>query len=616
MQDLESTFARIGNRLTSAAAAVELVKPGHSVFIGTACATPFSLVEALERRKPTPPDVELFYFLTSGLEPLWVERPSVYNHRCFFVGSDERAMVRRGQAEYVPISLTQIPYLTENGRIRTDVAFVQVSPPDAHGFVSLGISVDVASSILRHAKAIVAEINPAMPRTLGATFLHIDRVDRFVRTDRPLVEYAHEPVDAIAERIARYVAEIIDDGTTLHVDLGRIPNETLKHLRHRRDLGIHSNLITDPVLDLVEQGVITGRQKTLHPGKIVTSFAIGSRRLYDFLDDNALFEFRPIEYVADPEVVARNYKMASLTQAFVIDLTGQVCADQFQGEFYSGVSTQPEFHRGAALARGGKPIVCLRSTTDDGKESRIRPCLLAGEGVTLARQDVHYVVTEFGIAYLFGKSVRERATALIEIAHPDFRESLLEEAKRQALIPVAHSLAAAREYPVEEERTVTLKAGAKVMLRPAHGADVHAMQLMFHRMSSEDVYMRFFRRPSALSYEEAQRLCNVDFEKDVAFVAVSGPRENEELVGTGAYFLNPSSNLAEVAYMIVPEWQGTGLGSALQDRLKEFAVAHGVRGFVAELLQTNNAMLSLAKRLGKIEVSSEDDTYHVTAIFA
>ena len=406
--------------------------------------------------------------------------------------------------------------------------------------------------------SVPAQINPRMPRTLGDTFLHVDRIDRFVSVERPLVEYVHQPADAVAERIARYVAEIIEDGATLHVDLGRIPNETLKHLHTRRNLGIHSNVITDPILDLIEQGVITGRHKTLHPGKIVTSFCIGSRRLYEFLHDNALFEFRPIEYVADPQVVAQNYKMASLTQALVIDLTGEVCADQFHGEYYSGVSTQLDFHRGAARSLEGKPIVCLESTTDDGQESRIRPSLLVGEGVTLARPDVHYVVTEFGIAYLFGKSVRERALSLIEIAHPNFRESLLEESKRQSLVPTAHRLGGGRGYLVEEERVVPLKSGSKVMLRPARGSDVQSMQVMFHRMSVEDVYMRFFRSVSALSYEEAQRLCNVDFEKDVAFVAVVGPRENEEIVGTGAYFLNPSTNLAEVAYMIVPEWQGSG----------------------------------------------------------
>src|SRR5262249_41690795 len=223
---------------------------------------------------------------------------------------------------------------------------------------------------------------------------------------------------------------------------------------------------------------------------------------------------------------------------------------------------QPDFHRGAAASRGGKPIVCLASTTDDGRESRIRPSLLIGEGVTLARSDVHYVVTEFGLAYLFGKSVRERALALIEIAHPDFRESLLEEAKRQSLVPTAHRLGGGRSYLVEEERVIPLKSGREVMVRPARGSDVQSMQVMFHHMSSKDIHMRFFRSVSALSYEEAQRLCNVDFEHDVAFVAVVGPRENEEIVGTGAYFLNPSTNLAEIAYMVVPEWQGSGLGAA------------------------------------------------------
>jgi RimJ/RimL family protein N-acetyltransferase len=283
---------------------------------------------------------------------------------------------------------------------------------------------------------------------------------------------------------------------------------------------------------------------------------------------------------------------------------------------FVGTACATPFTLGAAASRGGKPIVCLGPTTDEGKESCIRPSLLAGEGVTLARPDVHYVVTEFGIAYLFGKSVRERALALIEIAHPDFRESLLEEAKRQSLVSTAHRLGGGRGYLVEEERVIPHKSGCNVMLRPARGSDVQSMQVMFHRMSSEDVYMRFFRSISALSYEEAQRLCNVDFDKDVAFVAVVGPRKSEEIVGTGAYFLNPSTNLAEVAYIIVPACQRSGLGTALQQRLKEFAVDRGVRGFVAELLQANRAMLNLAKRLGNIEIKTVDDEYHITSIFA
>lgn len=602
-------------KLTTAEQAVGLVKPGNRVFVGTACASPRKLVAALEARRPTPPDVELVHFLTSGLSDLWVTGTSRFRHRCFFVGSDVRKLVQEGQAEYVPISLSQVSSLAATGRVAPDVAFIQVTPPDAHGYVSLGISVDVTMGILANAKTIVAEINPQMPRTLGDSFIPFDRIAAAVLVDEPLIDYRHEPADEVAQKIARFVAEIIDDGATLHVDLGRIPNETLKHLHHRRDIGIHTNVITEPLLELIEKGVVTGRRKTIHAGKVVTSFCIGTKRLYDALHDNPLFEFHPIEYVADPSVVARNHRMVSLTQAFAIDLTGQVCADQFQGEFYSGVSNQLDFHRGTALAPGGKPILCLRSTTDDGAQSRIRPRLLEGEGVTLARSDVHYVVTEYGMAYLFGKSVRERAIALIEIAHPAFREKLLEEAKRLALVPAAHKLVSKGDYLVDEERTITLGAGRTVRLRPARGGDVPALQRMFHRMSSQDIYMRFFRRASSLSYEEAQRLCNVDFVNDVAFVAVVGPREAEEIVGTAAYFLNPSTNLAETAFMNVPDWQGVGLGGAFQQRLKEFAVARGVRGFVSEVMNINSAMIALARQLGEISVSSEDGALHIVSIF-
>jgi RimJ/RimL family protein N-acetyltransferase len=296
-------------------------------------------------------------------------------------------------------------------------------------------------------------------------------------------------------------------------------------------------------------------------------------------------------------------------------LTGQVCADQFHGEFYSGVSTQIDFHRGAAQSAGGKPIVCLRSTTDDGTESRIRPNLREGEGVTLVRSNIHYVVTEFGIAYLFGKSVRERAIALIAIAHPAFRDSLLAEAQRLHLVPDAHRLGSRHEYLVDEERTATLKNSETVRLRPAGGGDVAAMQTMFHRMSSQDVYMRFFRKVSALTYDEAQRLCNVDFDHDVAFVAVRGSRENEEIVGIAGYFLNPSTNLAEIAFMVEPAHQKSGLGSALQDRLMEFARARNVRGFVAEVLQINEGMMGLARRLGEVDIRTEDGVHTVTCIF-
>lgn len=603
---MTDTMSAYADRIVTAAAAVELVKPGARVFLGTGCATPLSLVTALEARRPSPPDVELFHFLTSALAEDGAAYDSRFRHRAFFVGSDMSSLVRSGAAEYVPISLVQIPELIANGRIRPDVALVQVTPPDAHGWVSLGVSVDIVMAILRVAGTIIAEVNPRMPRTHGDTLIPAERIARFVQVEREVTEYRHPPIDDIAEQVARYVADIIEDGATLQIDLGRIPNEALKHLKQRRNLGIHSNVITDGVLELIKAGVVTGAQKTLHPGRVVASFCLGTRELYDFIHDNPLFEFHPIEYVADPVIVARNHAMVSLSQAFAIDLTGQVCADQFEGGFYGGVSTLPDFHRGAVRSPGGKSIICLRSTTDDGERSRIRFQLLSGEGVGLARYDVHYIVTEFGIAYLFGKSMRERALALIEIAHPKFREQLLTQAREAHLVRSDQKMMSPRQYLVEEERVVDLADQRRVLLRPARADDAMALKDLFHALSAQDVYTRFFRRMTSLSYEDAQRLCNVDFDRDVAFVAVEGPRENENIIGTGAYFLNPTTNYAEVAYMISPAWQGCRLGVALQKRLREFAQARRIKGFVAEVLPSNTKMIRLARAAGDL-IEQEDD---------
>ena len=341
--------------------------------------------------------------------------------------------------------------------------------------------------------------------------------------------------------------------------------------------------------------MVTGRRKTRHRDRIIASYCLGTRRLYDFVDDNPRLLFLPIDQVCNPEEVARQSRMVSITQAFAIDLTGQVCVDQFEGEFYGGVSTQVGFIRGAARSPGGKPIICLASTTDDGA-SRIKPLLEAGDGVGIARSDVHYVITEYGIAYLFGKSIRERAVALIEVAHPRWREELLTAAKQLGYVRSEQYLASQAAYSVHEERTVALKNGAKVLIRPARAADAGALQALFHRLSPDDVYTRFFRRVRSLSYGELQTLCNVNHETEVAFLGVTGPRENEEVVGSACYFLSPTTNLAEVAFMVSPEWQGAGLGTALQARLQEYAMSRGVRGFVAEILPRNASMLRLAAR--------------------
>lgn len=616
----ESNRVSYEARRCSAETAVRRIKPGSHVFVGSACGTPRSLVHALEALNPPPADVELVHFISNGALALDAEGRvrTRLRHRCFYVANELRAAVRQGVAEYVPVSIGQVPELMRSGRIRIDVALLQVSPPDEFGYVSLGVSVDVALAALESARLVIAEVNPAMPFTMGYSTVHVSRFDHLVEVDTPLPEFVHAPAEEEAvQRIARYVASVIDDGSTLQIGMGRIPNEALQYLADRRDLGIHSDVITDALLPLLERGIVTGRLKSQQRGKIVTSLAFGTQRLFDIVGRNPLFSFQPMEAVCDPRTIAAQHRMVSVTQVFAIDLTGQACADQFGGELYGGVAAQGEFLRGAAQSEGGKPILCLSATTDDGKTSRIRDQLLTGEAVTVARSDVHYVVTEYGVAYLFGKSVRERAIAIIELAHPSFRAGLLEQAIALGYLEPGQTLQSMRPYPVEEERRHTLKSGKAVMLRPARASDANGIRDLFFKLPEEDIYTRFFRRVRALSAQDIRRLCNFNHEREVGFVAVSGPRENEVIVGQCCYFVNPTTNFAETAFLVDPAWQGSGLGTAMQHHMAEHARGRGLRGFVAEILAHNAKMIALAKRGGggNVQVEREDDTVFVTQTF-
>ena len=604
-------------KLCSAAAAVRAVRPGDHVFVGTACATPRTLVAALETLGLA--DVELLHFLTDHAvaHDAQGQARTQYRHRSFFVGQDLRAAVRQGLADYVPVSLARVPGLMAIGRIPVDVALIQVSLPDAFGYVSLGVSVDVVAAAVAHARLVIAEVNPQMPRTLGDSMLHLSRIQHLVLVDTPVIEYTHPATSAPAmQQIARYIGSLIDDGSTLQIGLGRVVNEALRHLSDRRDLGIHSDVITDAIIPLLENGSLTGRCKTQQAGKIVTSFAMGSRRLYALIDGNPLFSFQPIDAVCDPATLAQQHKLVSVTQAFAIDLTGQVCADQFNGEFYGGMAAQAEFLQGASRSPGGKAIVCLTATDDDGRSSRIRPVLLAGEGVTIPRSEVHFVVTEFGIAYLFGKSIRERAVALIQIAHPDSRPALFEQAQALGYLPAHQQLRNLRAYAVEDETAVRLKDQRALLLRPVMSSDVEGIRQLFHHLSVRDVYTRFFRKLRGLTNQDVQRLCNLDYDNEVALVAVTGTREQPVIAGHAMYVVDPSTNLAETAFIVHPDWQGQGLGAAMQKRLVELAVARGVRGFVAEMLASNETMIRLAHAgAAEVQTVTMGGSVRITALF-
>ena len=418
-------------RIVSAEEAVSGIRSGDQLFVHGGAATPSVLLDALTRRADELRDVGVIHLHTEGPAPhLAPEVAKSFRHRALFIGANAREAVNAGRADYVPIFLSDIPELFISGVLPLDAAFINVSPPDAHGYCSLGTSVDTALSAVTAAETVVAQLNRSMPRTLGDSFVHVDQIDLGVEVDQPPHEHAAPAIGEVEREIGRFVAELVQEGATIQMGIGSIPAAVALALRDKRDLGIHTELFTDPVLDLVESGAVTGAAKEVNRGKIVSAFLMGSRRLYDFVHDNPMIEMRPVDYTNDTAVIRRFRRMVAINSAISIDLTGQVSADSIGTRFYSGVGGQMDFMRGAALAREGRAIIALPSQAAGGRVSRIAPVLAEGAGVVTSRAHVRTVVTEYGVAELFGRSVRERAAALIAIAHPDFREELAREARR------------------------------------------------------------------------------------------------------------------------------------------------------------------------------------------
>src|SRR5579872_6263651 len=411
--------------------AVSVVESGDRVWFGEGCGTPKILVDALVRRAPELRDVEICHMLTFGDSAYTrPEYAGSFRHNGLFLGPNTRKAVHEGRADYTPIFLSEIEDLFRNGQLPLDVAFIQTSPPDEHGFLSLGTSVDCSLTAAHCARHVIAEVNQRMPRSLGDSFLHISKVSAGVEKDRPLLELPVEEPTPLHERIAANVASLIPDGAVLQTGIGGLPDAVLASLHDRKALGVHSEMCSDGVIDLIEAGVITGERKNIHRGKVVVGFVLGTRRLFDYLNENPIFELHPTSYTNDPFVIAQNDRMIAINSAIQVDLTGQVCADSIGTSVYSGFGGQIDFVRGAARSKGGKPIIALPSTAKNGTISRIVPVLDPGAGVVTSRADVHYVVTERGIAYLHGKSLRQRAESLIAIAAPKFHDELFRFAER------------------------------------------------------------------------------------------------------------------------------------------------------------------------------------------
>ena len=424
------------SKLTRPSKAVGLIESGDRVYYGGNAAIPRSLVRALAKRSGELSDVQLNHVLLLGEDPLSQEgMEGHFRHNSLFVGPADRRAVNEGRADYVPIFLYQIPRLFEQGIVPLDVAMVQVSPPDEHGFMSLGVEVLASKAACRRAKTVIVQVNEAMPRVLGDSFLHVNQVSAIVEHTEPLPTLEPTPPSEVEKAIARHVVGLIEPGSTVQMGIGGIPDTIYRAIEGELDLGVHTEMLSDGAMRAIERGVITGNRKTLHPGKAVVTFALGSAELYEFLDNNPFIEAHPVEYVNDPFVIAQNDGLVAINSAIEIDLTGQVCSDSIGSRIYSGFGGQVDFIRGAARSKGGKPIIAVPSTARRGELSRIVPLLKPGSGVVTSRADVHYVVTEYGVANLFGRNLRERAEALIAIAHPDFREELEHAAKERRLLP-------------------------------------------------------------------------------------------------------------------------------------------------------------------------------------
>ena len=412
-------------KVTTADQALRCVQSGMRVYIHPGCAEPEALVEALMRRALYLHGVEIVHIMTMGCAPyVSAEMDGHFRHNAMFIGANVRAAVNEGRADYTPVHLSEIEQLFESGAMPIDVALIEVSPPDPHGFCGFGVGVDTTLTAARCARHVVAQVNDFMPRTYGDSFIHVSDIDAVVESSRPLCELKKPVVTDMHVAIARNVAGLIEDGAVLQTGIGGIPDAVLPFLSDRRDLGIHSELVSDGVIDLIEQGVITGARKNFKPRKIIVGFALGTRRLFEFVDNNPSFEFHPTAYTNDPVLIARNDNMVAINSALQVDLTGQVCSDSIGTQFYSGIGGQVDFLRGASRSRNGKAIIALPATAKNGSLSRIVPILTPGAGVVTSRGLVRYVVTEHGVAYLHGKTMRERAQALIQIADPKFRRGL------------------------------------------------------------------------------------------------------------------------------------------------------------------------------------------------
>jgi acyl-CoA hydrolase len=604
------------DKINKAAAAMKQIKPGNTILIGTGCAQPQHLVNAMVEHSGHIYDTSVIHLLTMGSAPYTQkEYRDKFKMNSFFIADNVRDDVAEGVGDYTPIFLSDIPYEFESGRIPIDAALICISPPDTNGRCSLGVSVDIVKSAVSNARYVIAQVNENMPRTFGNSFLHVNEIDVLVPFDEDIIEViAPEPSETI-RRIGQNIARLVEDGSTIECGIGSIPQAVAEFLKDKNDLGIHTEMFGDWIIDLIECGAVTCAKKPVNNSKVVASFCMGSRRLYDYINDNPFFEFYPSEYVNDVTTISNHDKMVAINVGLEIDLTGQVCSDSLGYQFYSGIGGQVDFNRGAARSRGGKAIITMPSTAKNDTVSRIVPHLTEGAGVVTTRGDVHYVVTEYGTAYLHGKSIRERVMALINIAHPKFRPELIEAAKEKKYI-YADQIVINPEtspYPEELEHYDTLQDGTEIFFRPIKPTDEAALSDMLYSLSPASIRTRYMAQTVAFPHRDVQQLTNIDYSQDISIVGTVPGVSGEEVVAIAQYYLDPERSTAEIAFLVQDEWQQKGMGSFLLEYLAKIAKKRGVKQFYAKVLAINKPMLAIFHNSGyRVKTEFDGEVYNVT----
>ena len=591
--------------------AIGLIRPGQRVFIGSSCGQPQHLIKVLAEAASWFTDLEIVRLMSMETAPLCdiAERSlgQRLNIRSFYTGSAKTRQLC-GQSRFLtPLNLSAVPRLFKSRRLPIHVALIQATPPDDFGWMSLGVSVDITLAAATSADLVIAQVNPQMPRVLGRSFIHVNQVHRVVEHAEPLLTLPAAAEPDTADAITRFAARLIEDGSTLQISPETSRQALLAHLSGKNDLGIHTQFLTDEIMHLAAQGVVTNRRKGLNNGKIVASTAIGSRDLYDFIDDNPAIEFHPSDYVNAPSVVAAHNRMVSLSVAMAIDLTGQVAADAMEFNHFSGMTGMLDFIRGAFQSQGGRSIIGLSSTAMNGSQSRVVP-VLDDAAVVVPRADVHYVATEFGIVNLFGKSLQERAIAMISIAHPDFRDELMAAAKRLNLVGARRTLKGSLHgvYPLRLEETAEIYCET-VTIRPAKPVDERRIQEHFYSLDRNDILSRFFHEKTSFVYDDVAEATQVDYIKNLTLLAVVGDFGFGKVVGIGEYLLDPATNLAEVAFSVSGRWQGRGLARRILNKLYEGARDNGIAGFTAYTTPENQAMIRLFNTLPvRVTTAMED----------